>query len=417
MTGDHASTVRRYLARMRCYKENVRGSWLGYMWIAGSTLAAVVTLLVLEIVWHIQGRWSTGFEYSRGLLLSVFATAIVGVMLAIQEVRPVVSRLMSLHDVLGLRVAEDSRTARSERRTLLVLPTFLAHDEREPPGLPIGTIKWRGDTDERCFVRHDVILATEIAELLSQHGLPPPLIKGDREVVQELLAGRDNSPAEGIFIASEGEKVRVQDVIVVGLFSNAVTWAIAYGHGWEKLAEQPAPLELQINPHAVVGTDDDRLAADNRSLVVRYEDNLDERSSWLKETFPFTKWRSDHDDAMQEFEPALVMRLQLADVNAVILGGVSATGTARLGDFFKRDGGFERLRWHPSAPGRNSGPLVKKASSYWFVLKCPGHHLRHREADIERAGGLHPRADVRLSQLITLASEASVESADHELAS
>ena len=140
-------------------------------------------------------------------------------------------------------------------------------------------------------------------------------------------------------------------------------------------------------------------------------------TTWLKETVPFTKWRSDHETSTQEFEPALVMRMQLADVNAVILGGVSATGTARLGDFFKRDGGFERLRWHPSAPGRNSTPLVKKTSSYWFILKCPGHHLRHRETEVERGGGLHPQADVHLSQLVKLASQAPSLPAEHELAS
>jgi len=219
-------------------------------------------------------------------------------------------------------------------RSAIVLPTFVYDDvgprlEKYLLAHPDPKIQ-EVATDLADFryiahSRHDLLLANDIGLLFHQAGIAPPLLLKDSEATEALTQGKGRA----FSVEDEaGETCVVSTVISIGLFSNDFTKELG------KYDDVPFSLQL---------------ATDRGGRAVMVDDiayELDEA-----------------DDARGE---GFIVRIHRSDLLAVVLGGTTAVGTVRLGDFLGR---WANEIWADHKSDNALVGLANAASLANFVIK------------------------------------------------
>lgn len=322
---------------------------------AHTTWCAFSLLLATAVydIGYADGRLQRSLTYVAGFLLSVIASASIGVII---ELGPARERIRAARGIAGLFGIPLSSTTSSEsssdrHRVAIVLPSFHAAADSVRPRdlggewrLPVSCSKNSIDLgDSATFVKRDVILASEISQLIAQVGIRQPLFTDDVKVLHALRERRGGS--DELTIRSTDGSFLVHSMIVIGLWSNGLSAAIAD-------ADSVKELEFQTTPDG------------RREILLRGSGGTQLPAiSYKQYSTP------ELVEAGTDCEPALIFRRRFAGMNVVIVGGMTSLGTVRLGDYLLRDGGWKHLIERLAAKrASEESPL----GGAWHVLLCPG---------------------------------------------
>jgi hypothetical protein len=361
-------------------------------------LLSLVSFVIVTIVATIDilfGDGNRGLSvfclYLAGLLLSLLASGLIGVMLSLQRFRLNYQLAWGIASLFG--IDEEIRGAESsadDRRIALVLPAFdsgiggpteinvRVGDTSVRFGLPEGCRKYAGDTEGRCLVRHDVILASEIASLLARVGVVQPLILDDVKIVSEL---KRNQGSSELHITTSDDRYQITTLIILGLWSNILTYALAASPEFKLLNFEAA----------------DPPTHDSRRLL------LNDASGSVNSEYSYRAFQKGG------VEPAVLMRIAFADLNVVIAGGITARGTVRLGDYLRRDDGWRELT---QATTTESDRRLHAYGAYWFGLHCPGEKRGRQRARLHSSYATDSLRELEFAKVVNAEIAAIPESED-----
>lgn len=308
------------------------------------------------------------------LLVSISATTIVGVIIEFGHAR---DRLEFVDAVVRLFGLEQFVLDRGEGRVAIVLPSFsgakaidraksLASD-----GVDVPASFAQGEDDissDFFFGKRDVVLASQVASAFARVGLRDPIFVEDRSIWNSLKEG-EGSRHNSLNIEHDGERLTIDSLVLIGLWSNVVTTALA---DWESLPEFRMLGDPESHSTRVVRMSD----SDGQEIV-----SLNARD----------------ESAIDEVNPAIVLSRRLRDVHITVLGGATSISTLRLSEHLSREGS-----WRDLVDGLNEGVSPEESrGGAWFALQCPNSTERRFRTRVIKMWNIKEPLDASLIDAAT----------------
>jgi len=315
-------------------------------------ICLVIGVACLDIFGSTAKHWQVViYNALYSLLASLLASTIVSWVIFQQRIRDRQQQNQLTLALLGLAPPEPTH------QVVIVVPAFplpLKEDrlrefrlsERARNMLervPANIIKDWDEIHNYAYARRDMLLALDIERVLAVAGLPPPYVLSDYEFLQALHDAAGNDEGSSAFRIRTEKHVRNQPsdithVILIGLWSNLATMLLQ--------GDQRVPIEI-------LGAGDER---EFRLLIP-------DSDGYMLSSSTGTKGRAVR--GSEDLPQALVAKFHLPEVCIAILGGTSALGTARLGDFIlHRAAEFKKLS------------EADVSDDIWLGVKCPPTKMR-----------------------------------------
>lgn len=204
-----------------------------------------------------------------------------------------------------------------------------------------GLRKSANEMGSYSYARRDMLAVADLMRLVGAAGLPQPFIVSDDSFAKAL---HDIHKTGGALRVKTGERKpnevrRVRAAVVVGLWSNIVTWMLSDHDA------VPFGLSNDANPNA---------------RKIRFDSPTHSHESlWLPQ------------ESSESRAYGLFARLTLDEFRFVVVGGISSLGTVRLGDL---------IAHKPSACSAlfDADPT----DDLWALISCPGEGDRGGAYDV-----------------------------------
>lgn len=330
-------------------------------WIRMNLAVGFVIVLLLILNTSVESLrsapWQILFAVAYGVLCSVLASFLVFAYLAHDELRQLREVRPPGISLLGV---SHGRSSDGDGRTVIVLPVFPVPKNQQDievhARLGNGQVVpvTLADIRHTAHSRRDMLVVHDILRLYYRLGLPRPLVLKDDDICLQLLDSQ--SEVGGLQLREDTDELdsvphEISSIISLGLFSNKFTVALS----------QHPDVPFTLMPSRI---------RSERKLQVRvpYESGYPSQGGVGSESFHLPENEEEGPDF------GLVARLSFRDVSVGIVGGVTALGTVRLGDF---------LMNNPSWSTKDSllTRLATDRSSWPFcaIVRCPSQGQRHRE--------------------------------------
>jgi hypothetical protein len=341
------------LQTVETYFKPSRGVHLGIS-IAEPILAALASsLLASWIVLRVQTSWQRRAAYGRLRVLGI-------------------ARELE-HQQVAFVLPEFPHSTGGFEAGAITLPN-LATAMRARLGFSPTDAQVAGKTGAGSVVynRRDVLLMTDLVTLIGQAGLPQPLVTSDHAVIRALTG---NASGKGALSVSTGDNESdsriVSTLVVIGLWSNVLTHVLS----------QSESVPLTIGPFAPRTREVRLTSALRQDPFIKIED-LGHNDS------------PNGDEAMPTV--GVICRFRFKDLKVIVVGGIRALGSARMGDLICGPESRLPALWQ-----------LHEDDDFWALISCPGMGDRwgvYEEIKVytENSGvGNSQRRSIRLADLVS----------------
>lgn len=349
-----------------------------FLIVASVSLLAAAVLLLLDLDETGVSR-HRAYQAGIALALSVFATALVGFTLDYSHERERRTQATNAIRVFGLdRVLGQGPLG---GKVAIVLPSFSGAEsilnERshwdEVPEPPKNFV--HGDDDisrDFFFGKRDVFLASQVANAIARAGNPTHIYVEDRHLWESLRV--DTRAKHGsVIVEQDSERHAIDSVVVVGLWSNILTTALA---------------DCGI-------VNEFRMAGDptvHQTRIVRFR-----RSDGLN----VIDLQAQREDDITASNPAIPLSVRLRDVHVSIVGGATSLSTLRLAEYLSRDQNWSKI----AQVKDDAGSLIDSPSGFWFAFQCPNSADFRDRTQIVSSGRISDNSDRLFRDILTYETE------------